>query len=612
MLFVSDTTAAIDIVQHPTNSDILYATMWERIRRFNYRQSFGETSGIWKTTDGGDTWTELTTGLPTGNDVGRIGLDIAQSNPNVLYAFYDNSDGSHVYKTTDGGTTWTQTNDGALSSMSNGYGWYFGQIRVDPANENRVFAMGMNFYRTENGGSSWSEIAYDVHVDHHAMEFDNNTGEILQGNDGGFYTSSNHGSSWTKINNLPITQFYDIAIDSLNPNRLYGGTQDNNSIRTVTGNVHNWEALLGGDGMYTLVDYTNPDVYYCEYQWGGLYRFDEYGGSYIAYDFDSDRTNWATPYVMHPQNPNILYLGTYKMYKTINQGDNWTAISDDLTQGGTSSFQTISTIDISNINPDILIAGTCDGCVHLTTNGGSSWTDISAGLPDRWITRVKTDPFDENKIYVTLSGFRWDETFSHVYMSPDLGDTWVDIHGDLPDIPVNVIILDPDVQERIIVGTDAGIYMTEDNGTNWYSIANDLSNVPVCAMEFHHKTRTLFAGTYGLSAHKAQIPLEHILPNNIQSASFSDLQMNVYPNPLVSSFNNLTIDFVLNSSQSVFLEIYNTKGQQIYSQEYFSYQGKNTLIIDNLKGRGFAENGIYFCVLKAQGTQQTEMIIFIR
>lgn len=612
VLYVSDTTAAVDIVQDPVNPNVLYATMWERIRRLDYRQSFGETSGIWKSSDGGDTWTELTNGLPTGTNVGRIGIDIAQTNPNVLYAFYDMEDGSSiVYKTLDGGNNWTET--GTFYDLGNGYGWYFGQIRIDPLNENKVFVMGLYMYATDNGGTSWYEVGTEMHVDHHAMEFDNTTGEIFQGNDGGFYKSINNGTSWSKINNLPITQFYDIAIDSLNPNRLYGGTQDNNSIRTTTGNVNDWEALLGGDGMYTLVDYTDPNTYYCEYQWGGLYRFEEFNYYYLASDFSGDRTNWSTPYVMHPENPNILYLGTYKMYKSTNQGDNWTPISDDLTQGGVSTFNTISSIDISQLNPDIIVVGTCDGRVHITTDGGSSWSDISAGLPDRWVTRVKTDPFDEAKIYVTLSGFRWDEPYSHVYMSPVYGQTWVDIQGDLPDIPVNAMIIDPDVQNRIIVGTDAGIYMTENNGNNWYSIGSEeLSNVPVCAMEFHHQTRTLFAGTYGLSAHKAQIPLDPLFPNNIQSSSVSVFEMNIYPNPFISSFGSLSVDVVIDKSETFDINIYDTKGQIVYSESFDVYKGQNSIKLSDWQSRGIYKSGLYFCEISSKNITKTEKFVYIR
>ena len=609
ILFISDTTAAMDIVQHPTEPDILYATMWERMRGLNHRQSFGETSGIWKTTNGGDDWVELTNGLPTGTDVGRIGIDIAKSNPSVLYAFYDRSTGSSVYKTINDGASWTQTNDTPLQGMSNGYGWYFGQIRIDPANENIAYAMGVYMYKTTNGGTSWSESGSSMHVDHHAMEFLESSGKVYQGNDGGFYTSID-GNSWTKNNNVPLTQFYDIAVDSLNPQRLYGGTQDNNSIRTITGNIYDWEATLGGDGMYCLVDYTDSDIFYCEYQWGGLYRIDN--GNYydISWDFYDDRKNWSTPYIMHPENNQTLYLGTYRIWKTTNKGDNWTAISGDLTNGEDGAFHTISTLDISKIDPNIIVVGSCDGKMHITTNDGGNWTDISEGLPNRWLTRVKTDPFDENKIYATLSGFRWDEPISNVYMSPNLGQTWTNISGNLPEIPVNAIVLDPDVENRIFVGTDAGIYLTENAGENWHSITNGIPNVPITAMEFHHAIRTLFIGTYGVSSYKAEIPLDQIIttiacPDNNNSA-----ELNIFPNPYNSFSQNLTINIKSETSQKVVIKIYNISGQEVFFTEQLFSEGINTIIWNGQNNQGKkVESGIYLCNIKIGKEIITEKII---
>jgi photosystem II stability/assembly factor-like uncharacterized protein len=572
ILFLTDSTSGIDLVQHPTEPDILYASMWERFRGLDYRRSFGNTSGIWKTTDGGNNWTELTTGLPTGNDVGRIGISISESNPDILYAVYDMSDyNTEVYKTVDGGNNWTQTNDGSLSDMNSTFGWYFGQIRIDPGNENRVFALGQSFYRTENGGSNWSESSDNMHVDHHAMEFTDD--RIWEGNDGGLYYSTNSGTSWIKVNNLPLTQFYDIALDSTYVNRLYGGTQDNNSIRTATGNIDDWEALLGGDGMYCLVDYTDPSTFYCEYQWGGMYRFENDGNDWYDINIYDSRSNWSTPYILHPTNPNILYAGTYRIHKSTNKGDSWTPISDDLTKDGSNSFHTITTIDISKINPSILIVGSADGKVHITTNDGSSWNDISSGLPDRWITRVKTDPFDVNTVYATVSGFRWDEQYSHIFKSTDLGQNWTAIDGNLPEIPINSMAFDTDVENRYFIGTDAGVYMTEDGGENWECISVDIPNVPVTAMEFHSSERKLVIGTYGVSAYKAYIPL----PTSAVKDISSDAAINIYPNPVKSGGEfNISIPKFNNSKTGVF-SIYTISGILIYENN-INIREKNNLL----------------------------------
>lgn len=536
ILFVNDSVSAIDVIQHPENPDILYAGMWERMRGLNYRHSFGEGTGIWKTEDGGETWVELTNGLPSG-DVGRVGLTIAESNPEVMYAYCDMPDYEvNVYKTTNGGASWTQTNDGELQGMNSSFGWYFGQIRVHPQDENMIFVMGVYMYRSTNGGDSWSEIGgWDIHVDHHAMYFDQENDRIVQGNDGGLYTSNNDGLSWSKINNLPFTQFYAIDVDYQNPERIVGGTQDNNTIIT-NNSINGWNAILGGDGMYCLIDYTNSNVVYAEYQWGNLYKSTNGGGdmNYIGYDWYEDRINWSAPLAMDPVNPQTLYFGSYRVWKSNNGGNSWTIVSVDLTKGIDQYFHTITTIAVSPVNPDIVVVGTGDGLVHVSTASGGEWENVTEGLPDRWVTKVVCDPVDENTIYATISGFRWDEPLAHVFKSTDLGQNWESISGNLPEIPMNDIVLDPDYQDHIFVGSDAGVFYTKDGGENWNSLNEGIYNVPVMAMKIHNPSRTLVIGTYGVSAYKLNLDdlITHLDEQNEVSGNFT-----VYPNPFSQSIN---------------------------------------------------------------------------
>lgn len=574
VLFVNDSTSAIDIVQHPDNPNILYASMWERMRGLNYRRSFGPGSGIWKSTDGGDSWTELTVGLPLGYDIGRIGLAISPSSPDILYAFYDNLNEVAVYKTQNSGQSWTRTNDAPLQGINSNFGWYFGQIRVSPDNPDMVYVLGVDLQFTTDGGNSWTQLAGYfnndmIHVDHHAMYINPSTGRVLEGNDGGLYFSDDYGYFWNKINNLPLTQFYDIEVDNLNPAKIYGGTQDNNSIRTLTGNLNDWEPILGGDGFYSLVDYTNSNIVYAEYQYGCLNKSTN-GGSYmypIHYDWSTDRVNWSAPVIMHPMNPETLYFGTYRVWKSIDGGNSWTPVSNDLTKGDDgSSFHTITTLAISSIDADIVLAGTDDGRVHISTTGGSLWTDISTGLPDRWITRVATDPFDVNTIYATCSGFRWDEPLPHVYRSTDLGQSWEPISSNLPEIPVNAFIADPSRQGRLFVGTDAGVFWSNDAGVQWQSLNSGLGNITVTSMKIHGGENFLLIGTYGLGAYKLDLAQLSIGVKEIMAPQGSLSVASAYPQPFNPDGGTL-LNFCIASGKaaSVSINITDLSGKQVFS-----------------------------------------------
>jgi photosystem II stability/assembly factor-like uncharacterized protein len=383
------------------------------------------------------------------------------------------------------------------------------------------------------------------------------TGKLFEGNDGGFYTSVNNGNSWTKINNLPLNQFYAIDIDYQKPERIYGGTQDNNTIRTLTGGTSDWEAVLGGDGMYTLVDYTSSNTFYAEYQWGNLYRSTNGGLTmdYISGPMSGDRVNWSAPLAMDPVNPSILYFGTYRIWKTTNKGNSWTAISGDLTHGINNYFYSVTTIAISKFDANIVIAGTGDGKLQVSTDVGQTWTDRSAGLPERWITRVATDPFDSQTIYATLSGFRWDEPLPHVFRSTDLGQNWTDVTGNLPEFPVNDIVLDPDLPNRMIVGTDAGVYGTEDGGLTWSWIWDGLPAVPVYVMKVHVPTRTVVVGSYGLSCYKAS--LDDIFTGIGTPGKPDEIALKLSPNPVQTSGN---IRFYLPAGDRIGIKIYRMDG----------------------------------------------------
>jgi photosystem II stability/assembly factor-like uncharacterized protein len=619
VLSVSDSTAATDIAVDPSRPDTVFAAMWERHRGLTYRRSGGVTSGIYRSYDGGDKWTELTGGLPSGDDVGRIGISVCAANPNIVYAIYDMWTGyeARVYKSTDGGTTWSRTSDSALAGIHSSFGWYFGQVRVDPGNANRAFALGVTFYRTENGGASWYEVGSGNHVDHHAMVFDPNTpSRIFEGNDGGIYRSTNSGTSWTKLYDQPTNQFYEIEIDYLSPQHLYGGTQDNGTIRTPSGAASDWEMIFGGDGFYCNVDPTDSDIIYAEYQYGNLYKSTDFGSSWDramdGIDYNGDRHNWSTPVVLDPADPQTVYYCSQRVYRSIDGGDWWDPISGDLTGGAHGGgYGTITTLAPAPGAPDVIYVGTDDSHVWVTTTGGADWADVSAALPNRWVTRVAVDPLDPGTAYVTFSGLRWDENLGDVYRTTDYGSTWSDITGNLPAAPVNAMAVDPDEPARLFVGSDVGCFYTEDYGATWAMLGTGLPPVPVYDLKLHNPTRTLVAGTHGRSMHSFDLTTLSDLAAARPADIAGTAGLTNYPNPFKDA---TTIRLSLAEAMEVTLTIYDLAGRRVRSLAAgrmaagvhdFGWDGRNDA------GRRVA-SGVYFVRLESQGGSTARGLNLVR
>ena len=563
ILFVNDSTGAIDLAMHPQNPDTIYAVMWERVRRLEYFKYGGFGCGIYRSYNGGETWEELENGLPSGAFVGRIGLGISQSEPNVLYTIYADRTGyfDGLFKSVDGGDTWIQTNDDALEYVYASYGWWFGRLKIDPQNPDNVYVIGLDLFKTGDGGNSYQDITGSAHVDQHEIAVSpSNSDLVYLANDGGFYISENGGTSWSHNKTLPITQFYTTEIDASAPYRIYGGTQDNGTNRTLSGNPEAWAQIYGGDGFYCIVDYTDPRYVYAEYQYGNLARSTNYGSSFTSATTginSNDRKNWNTPVVMNPVNPNSLYYGSHRVYKSVNKVIYWSPISEDLTNGpggGNQKYGTITTLAISPADTNIIYAGTDDANVWITIDNGENWTQISDELPNRWISRVVADPELENVAYVSLSGFRENEYMPHVFKTEDYGLTWNDISAGLPEAPVNDLIVWPDVVKRLIVATDVGVFYKDDGYDGWYMLADGLPLVPVTDLALDWTSGTIAAASFGRSMYKITLSV------GAEEFTQEDSNVVIYPNP---ASNQMKIKG-LEDGQAYELVLFNIQGKISY------------------------------------------------
>ena len=535
VLHIDEHTGAVDLAIDPSNPDILYAAMYQRQRRTWGFNGGGPGSGIYKSIDGGDSWRELTRGLPEG-DKGRIGIAVSASNPAVLNALVEHAGESGGYRSEDGGESWEKVNDRNIRPM------YYSHVFIDPTNEDRVYTLATSSHRSEDGGRTFVEIAerptYDVgvHADHHSMWIDpGDPDHFYLAGDAGLHETYDRGATFRRINNLPIGQFYAIGVDNRSPYRIYGGMQDNHSWMGPSA-TRSWEGIVGdewrqtgyGDGMYQQA---GPDgrTIYINTQYGGWTRFDNVTGDMMSLRLSAPegeepyRWDWVSPSLVSRHDPDVVYLGGNRLFISRDRGDSFSR-TEDLTRrhdrdtleimgvrgadvrlsrnDGTASYGEIVTIAESPLDPAVLWVGTDDGNVQVSTDGGLSWNEVSGGatgVPDgTYVSRVLASTEARGTAYVTFDAHRDGDFLPYVYRTEDFGARWTALHGGLPTGSINVIIEHPDNPEVLFLGTEHHVFASTDRGSSWARFPG-LPTTAYDDMVIHPREKDLVLGTHGRS-----------------------------------------------------------------------------------------------------------------
>jgi photosystem II stability/assembly factor-like uncharacterized protein len=542
VLYVNDSTGVVDMAMDPSDPNTLYAWAWQI--------ESGTRGGLFVSRNGGNSWTHITSGLPT-RALGRAGIDVAPGSPNTVYLFLDNrapsavSDrpyvGGEVYRSDDRGAHWRKVNTDDLYPVFGAFGWKFTDIRIDPRDAQHVYILGNRAFESFDGGATFRRVGdrilrlhdtqgHALHLDHHELVIDPaNPDRLLLGNDGGLFMSYDAGASWLHLNNIPVTQMYFVATDSSTPYRIFAGTQDNAAMYGPgTAMIDDarpdpWRSVYldkwtGGDSYVTLPDPTDPRYVYYEHQNGGMMRMDITGTSVLTGGPSAVsirprlprgdapvRFSWYTPFFISPHNPTTLYAGGNRVLKTTDRGATWRAVSPDLGDPAGTDRSVVTTgaftmLTESVTTPGMLLGGTEGGRVWLTTNDGNSWRRIDDGLPKKWVSRTVISAHHAGTLYVSFTGFRENDTRPYLFVSNDTGRTWTSIANNLPMESINVIKEDPTDANLLYVGTDLGVYVSHNRGARWEMLSATLPSTPVHDLAVQSRDHELVIGTHGRGA----------------------------------------------------------------------------------------------------------------
>jgi photosystem II stability/assembly factor-like uncharacterized protein len=543
VLYIDENTGAIDLVMDPGDPRTIFAAMYQRRRTAFGFSASGGGSGLYRTLDGGDSWHELTEGLPEG-DKGRIGLDVYRRDGNLLYALVEGSTPEErgTYRSLDRGETWERMSDMNPRPM------YFSLIRIDPNNPERIYVGGVIMQVSDDGGRTWWEQDgyWSIHVDNHAMWINpDNSNHIVLGHDGGMATSWDAAVTWQHHDNIPVGQYYEIGIDMRDPYYVCGGLQDNSSwcgpsqtLDTYGVSNRNWYDVSGGDGFYNQIDPNDWRIMYSESQGGNISRVnvetgesvriravnraEERGDVEEGYDF-----NWNSPIVVSQHVLDHVYHGANHLLRSDDRGQTWEEASPDLTRGidrdtlqifgralsephlsrndGQSSYGTITTVDESPRSADILWVGTDDGNLQVTRDGGASWTNVVGNVPGlpgrRYVSRVEASAHVDGRAYVTFDGHWDDDLTPYVFVTEDFGASWRRITSGLPSHSINVVRESPQAENLLFVGNEVGVFASTDRGQSWTRMTGGgaFPTVPVDDLVIHPRERDLVVGTHGRS-----------------------------------------------------------------------------------------------------------------
>jgi photosystem II stability/assembly factor-like uncharacterized protein len=533
VLTISENTGVNNVKIDPCNPDIMYATAEQRRRHHYTKIGGGPESTIYKSEDAGENWRKIDKGLPT-EHMGGIGIDVSPVNSNYIYAIIEAAnDAGGFFRSTDRGETWDKMSDHSAS------GQYYNEIYCDPVDVNKVYSMETFSHFTTDGGKTWKRISTkDRHVDDHAIWINpKNTKHYIIGGDGGVYTTYDDGETFVHVSNLPVIQYYRVTVDNSEPFYwVYGGTQDNNSNGGPNASISKhgvtkdeWVVTLGGDGFWTRVDPTDPNIVYSEYQYGNIYRYDKKSGerTYIkpfpGKDELTHRWNWNAPMIISPHSSSRLYIAANKLFRSENKGDSWKTISGDLTAQidrntwpvmgkywsydavvkdvSTSQFNIIVSLDESPVKEDLIYVGTDDGVIQVTENAGETWTKITSfpGVPEyTYVSDVFASKFDENVVFATFDNMKRDDFKPYILKSTDKGKSWKMITNGLPNNGTVHTLEQDHVNENLLfAGTEFGIFFTIDGGSNWVQLKAGIPSIAVKDLAIQKRENDLVLATFG-------------------------------------------------------------------------------------------------------------------